>query len=128
MPADRKMVGPLPFFITVMGNVIVPALTDASLSIQSGEMVSIVGPSGSGKSTLMNVLGCLDVPTSGKYLLSNEDVSQMNDNRLAKIRNAQIGFIFQTYNLLPRLTALGNVELPLLYGDSRDSKLSLIHI
>ena len=105
-----------------MGNVIVPALTDASLSIQSGEMVSIVGPSGSGKSTLMNVLGCLDVPTSGKYLLSNEDVSQMNDNRLAKIRNAQIGFIFQTYNLLPRLTALSNVELPLLYGDSRDSK------
>ena len=70
----------------------------------------------------MNVLGCLDVPTSGKYLLSNEDVSQMNDNRLAKIRNAQIGFIFQTYNLLPRLTALSNVELPLLYGDSRDSK------
>ena len=105
-----------------MGNVIVPALTDASLLIQSGEMVSIVGPSGSGKSTLMNVLGCLDVPTSGKYLLSNEDVSQMNDNRLAKIRNAQIGFIFQTYNLLPRLTALGNVELPLLYGDSSDSK------
>ena len=109
-----------------MGNVIVPALTDASLSIQSGEMVSIVGPSGSGKSTLMNVLGCLDVPTSGKYLLSNEDVSQMNDNRLAKIRNAQIGFIFQTYNLLPRLTALGNVELPLLYGDSRDSKIRCV--
>ena len=105
-----------------MGNLTVPALTDASLSIQSGEMVSIVGPSGSGKSTLMNIMGCLDVPTSGKYLLSNEDVSQMNDNRLAKIRNAQIGFIFQTYNLLPRLTALSNVELPLLYGDSRDSK------
>ena len=105
-----------------MGNLTVPALTDASLSIQSGEMVSIVGPSGSGKSTLMNVMGCLDVPTSGKYLLSNEDVSQMNDNRLAKIRNAQIGFIFQTYNLLPRLTALSNVELPLLYGDSGDSK------
>ena len=105
-----------------MGNVIVPALTDASLLIQSGEMVSIVGPSGSGKSTLMNVLGCLDVPTSGKYLLSNEDVSQMNDNRLAKIRNAQIGFIFQTYNLLPRLTALSNVELPLLYGDGMNSK------
>ena len=105
-----------------MGIVIVPALTDASLSIQSGEMVSIVGPSGSGKSTLMNVLGCLDVPTSGKYLLSNEDVSQMNDNRLAKIRNAQIGFILKSYNLLRRLTALGNVELPLLDGDCRDSK------
>ena len=105
-----------------MGNLTVPALTDASLSIQSGEMASIVGPSGSGKSTLMNIMGCLDVPTSGKYLLSNEDVSQMNDNRLAKIRNAQIGFIFQTYNLLPRLTALSNVELPLLYGDSRGSK------
>ena len=105
-----------------MGDLIVPALTDASLTIQSGEMVAIVGPSGSGKSTLMNVLGCLDVPTSGRYLLGNEDVSQLNDNRLAKIRNTQIGFIFQTYNLLPRLTALSNVELPLLYSDSRGSK------
>ena len=105
-----------------MGNVEVNALHSVSLSIQQGETGAIMGPSGSGKSTLMNIIGCLEVPTSGKYLLEAEDVGPLNDNRLAEIRNRKIGFIFQMYTLLPRLTALANVELPLLYGNGRDRR------
>src|SRR4026209_2244894 len=100
----------------VMGDEEIHALKGVSISISRGEYVVIMGPSGSGKSTLMNLIGCLDTPSKGTYLLNNKEVSQMNDNELARIRNEEIGFVFQTFNLLPRATALHNVELPLVYA------------
>jgi putative ABC transport system ATP-binding protein len=99
-----------------MGGEIVHALREVSLDIQRGDYVAIMGPSGSGKSTLMNLIGCLDTPSSGIYELNGNRVSEMNDNQLAEIRNREIGFIFQTFNLLPRSDALRNVELPLVYA------------
>jgi putative ABC transport system ATP-binding protein len=99
-----------------MGSEEIHALQGVSIQIERGEYVAIMGPSGSGKSTLMNLIGCLDTPTKGSYLLNEKQVSQMNDNELAQIRNEEIGFVFQTFNLLPRASALQNVELPLVYG------------
>jgi len=100
----------------VMGDVEVPALMDINLQIQKNEYLAIMGPSGSGKSTLMNILGCLDTPTTGQYLFNKIDVSSLNDDQLSIMRNKEIGFIFQNFNLLPRLNALQNVELPMIYA------------
>lgn len=101
-----------------IGTIEVRALDGVSFTIGRGEVVSIMGPSGSGKSTLMNTLGCLDHPTSGSYVLDNEEVSTLDDDQLAGIRNRKVGFVFQSFNLLPRQTALANVELPMRYGEA----------
>ena len=110
------------------GQTEVPALRGISCRIESGEMVSIIGPSGSGKSTLMNIIGCLDKPTSGRYLLDRTEVSELNDNQLAEIRNKKIGFVFQSFNLLSRTTALANVELPLIYSGASNRRQRALQV
>ena len=108
-----------------MGSEIIQALKSVSISVNKGEYVAFMGPSGSGKSTLMNIIGCLDSPTSGSYILAGKDVSDMSENELADIRNKEIGFVFQTFNLLPRTTALGNVALPMVYaGASKQERMA----
>lgn len=104
------------------GNLPVEVLRNINLKVDKGDYIAIMGPSGSGKTTLMNIIGCLDVATSGKYLLEGEDVSKAKDNRMSDIRNQKIGFVFQQFNLLPKLTAVENVALPLLYRDVEKSK------
>ena len=110
------------------GQTEVPALQGISCRIESGEMVSIIGPSGSGKSTLMNIIGCLDKPTSGKYRLEGIEVDRLNDNQLAEIRNKKIGFVFQSFNLLSRTTALANVELPLIYSGASNRRQRALQV
>ena len=105
-----------------MGKVEVPALRGITLNIERGEMLAIIGASGSGKSTLMNIIGCLDKPTLGRYLLEGADVNRLNDNKLAEIRSKKLGFVFQEYNLLSRASAVANEELPLIYGDGRNRR------
>ena len=100
----------------VMGEEVIDALMNINISVNKGEYVAFMGPSGSGKSTLMNIVGCLDTPSTGKYILSGQDVSEMSENELAAVRNKEIGFVFQTFNLLPRQSALENVALPLIYA------------
>ncbi|MEZ0539471.1 ABC transporter ATP-binding protein [Fibrella arboris] len=100
----------------IMGSEVIDALKSITISVKKGEYVAFMGPSGSGKSTLMNIVGCLDSPTSGRYILNNQDVSNMTENALAEVRNKEIGFVFQTFNLLPRQTSLENVALPLIYA------------
>ena len=108
-----------------LGNETVYVLKGIDLEIKKGEYVALMGPSGSGKSTLMNLLGCLDTPTSGNYILNGKDVSKMKDDELAEIRNKEIGFVFQTFNLLPRTTALDNVALPMIYaGYSKSERVA----
>ncbi|GIV40286.1 MAG: macrolide ABC transporter ATP-binding protein [Thermonema sp.] len=108
--------------VYIMGTQQVEALKDINIQVQKGEYVAFMGPSGSGKSTLMNIIGCLDTPTSGRYFLNQKDVSQMDENELAEVRNKEIGFVFQTFNLLPRMTALDNVALPLIYAGYKKSE------
>ncbi|MGB6872755.1 MAG: ABC transporter ATP-binding protein [Dehalococcoidia bacterium] len=110
------------------GQTEVPALRGISCRIESGEMVSIIGPSGSGKSTLMNIIGCLDKPTSGQYRLDGTEVSELNDNQLAEIRNKKIGFVFQSFHLLSRTTALANVELPLIYSGASNRRQRALQV